>query len=241
MLKKFIFASFLTAIATSCFASGYNYQTISEPPANVENYLASQISYPVETNWYFGVEGGLLHASFNQSISESTLIVPTLLKIDRGATGGSAGAFFGIGWPMNNFYLGLEAFANYDSLKSTANFTLLGSNYESDLKITRTYGLDLIPGFLIKDQTILLYMRLGLSENQLKSEGTSTAVLPVFKKDVSGMRVGIGSEYRLSLHTGIRAEYIYNILSDYQLTSLGIENKISPKVSQFNLGFVVHI
>lgn len=241
MLKKFILMALLASGATTAFASGYNYQTISEPPANVESYLASQISYPVETNWYFGVEGGLMHVSFSQEIKDSTLANLPLAKFDRGASGGSVGAFFGVGWPISDFYFGLEAFANYNSLKSAANFTILNSTYDSSLKIARTYGLDLIPGVLVKDQTVLLYLRLGLSTNQLKSEGTSTVILPSFKKNASGIRLGIGSEYRLSLHTGIRAEYIYSMLSNGTVTSGSVENKISPKASQFNLGFVVHI
>lgn len=137
------------------------------------------------------------------------------------------------------FYLAGEIFANFAHRNNSLNNWVFHSSPNDDrdfesisanttMKLRNTeYGVDIRPGYLM-DTNTLVYGRIGVAFNKVKNDTTNTfsftstraVITPGNKnfvttlnqsknKNVTGLRLGIGLEHKITDTLAITADYIY--------------------------------
>lgn len=158
--------------------------------------------------------------------------------------------FTGLGKTYLNYYGGIEAFASFSKhqLKRYSSSTISGfleTDFTStihgsaDFKLRDIeYGFDLRPGILVSPTT-LFYGRVGVAFNRLSATVNpvlSEAFLsPTFsppenltfassfssKKNLTGLRLGLGFEKYITPHLVLRLDYIYTQYGTISFNNMG--------------------
>lgn len=129
--------------------------------------------------------------------------------------------FAGYGGSVNeNFYLAGEIFGT----AGTFNLT----NNKSDLKSDYTYGVAILPGALLSEQTVA-YARLGVLKSHFPKGSNNNR---------AGAQFGAGLQTTLAQNVDLRGEYDYVA---YKSVSTRFNNNrvtVSPRADQFNVALV---
>lgn len=169
--------------------------------------------------------------------------------IHQSAQGIFGSVFGGYSWIREAFYIGIEG--NFNG--STSAFKTTNQEFDHATK-TRSYaktnilpnwGVSFLPGWLLLQDTTLIYGRFGYAGGIFHVTTTDSSLTNV-NHVISGIRYGIGIEKRLYQHFGIRLEYNHimyqGTTSEHFDISSGAptykQSVITPQTNQFELGFV---
>lgn len=146
----------------------------------------------------------------------------------RGAVGN---VFAGYGTMLTqSFYLGGEIFADLTSTSSDINID--SDNVNDSFKEKYGYGISLIPGLALSDQT-MAYVRLGAVRSKFEVKETSPASA-TDSKTLNGAQFGFGIQTNLTQNVYLRGEY--DFVTYRSATFNGNDTK--PRTDQFNLGLI---
>lgn len=146
----------------------------------------------------------------------------------------------------SNFYLAGEIFGNWANrhndlnnwVFSTAEETTRSQSIAATTSIKlrhNEYGIDVRPGYLM-DTNTLLYGRFGLAFNKMSNETSNTfsfadqdfgvqsssTLFQANKKSVTGVRLGVGLERKVTDTLAITADYIYTYYG--KVSTTGVRN-----------------
>lgn len=168
---------------------------------------------------------------------------------EQAAQGIFGTGFAGYGFVREAFYLAGEANIN----GSTAAFKTTNKEYDhpgmqatyTRTKILPSWGLSVLPGWLLLQDTTLLYGRFGYAGG-LFNITTTDSSLSGTNQVLSGIRFGVGIEKRLYKHFGVRLEYNHIIYQSNSVNHVDTSNTAvtykhsvtTPQTNQFEFGFV---
>jgi|GEM_PF-3251563 len=158
-----------------------------------------------------------------------------IARLRANAAGFLANIYLGYGLLVyQNFYLGGEGFFGTSNAEGKSTVNTLGSWFHRQVSIGNTYGLALLPGYLIYNT--LLYFRLGLLRTAIETKDYSTGALTSNVSETNwqnGVSYGLGFEMPVYKNFTLRAEYNRINYSSFT-TAAGTEN--SPSDNQAILG-----
>lgn len=128
-----------------------------------------------------------------------------------------------VGWAgmlTPSFYLAGELFGQGNA--SIKNYSVNNASAKS----TWTYGLDVIPGYMLTDY-VLGYLRLGVGRAQFSESGPSGNS----NNNSTAWRLGVGGQTNLYQNWDLRGEYVYNGYGS-------VSNVGKVQSSQFNIGVI---
>lgn len=192
MFKKLVIASAVFAVSSGALA-GHTYKDYKgEAPCPVYQYMAGP---------YLGFSAGVRN---NYSGS------PAVYKGLEGTLSG------GWGWMLDpSWYLAGEIFVG-DSINLKNYKNIDGSSVKS----TWSYGLDILPGFMLTDH-VLAYLRAGVLRTRFNDQGSNK----------TGWQVGLGGQTNIMGNWDARMEYVYSYYG--KVSGIG-----HPQADQFNFGVV---
>lgn len=172
-----------------------------------------------------------------------------LNETDNAAQGLLGSLFGGYSYVHENFYLAGETNINV----SSAAFKTTNSEFDhpagqatyARMKIIPSWGLSVLPGWLLLQDTALIYARFGYAGGDFHINTTDSS-LGNISQVLSGFRYGLGIEKRIYKNIGLRFEYshiIYQSSTVYKVdASNGLvtpkQTVILPQTNQFELGLV---
>lgn len=193
--------------------------------------LASSSAFAINGAPYIGAGFGVNQQLFEDETNGAT--------IDFGGTGALFNASLGYGTlVMPKVYLGGELLAN------VATADVQGEKLNDDsltlkFKTKYSYGLSLIPGIMLTDNT-MGYARVGIVRTRFDVKQT-THVDPtdIFQdgsdqNTVTGGQFGLGVQTKLTNNFDLRGEYVYNTYHSFNT----MDNKIDPSSGYATVGFV---
>jgi len=147
--------------------------------------------------------------------------------------------YLGYGQFFDQFYLALEANADWSSEEYQDNFNndiIRGSTGGDSIKNNFRWGISLLPGYQLAPN-VLLYGRLGYAWANFKFDGSS--------EDLSGFRLGGGFEVAIAQDWGLRLDYSHTwygsqSYSSNQLRTGLTSAKFTPGSDQVVLGVDYH-
>lgn len=173
-----------------------------------------------------------------------------------GAKGFGGSIFAGYGMSFDRFYLAGELNAAASSMKFSDQSTqddIIPSTTtaQRSYKIKNNYGISVLPGFKLNDQT-LLYGRLGYVKGKVQFNDAETSTYPghqghdVSKSDnLDGIRYGVGLSTEVFKHVNLRLEYNHTDYKAHDVqwteTTMGghaitnINSRLHPYVDQAEL------
>lgn len=196
MLKKILVSGVVLALTSSAALAGHNYK--GDYKGEV---VAPCPTYQYLTGPYLGLSAG---------VRNNYTGAPVVYK---GLEGTISAGYSALLTP--SFYLAGEIFAG-DSIKLKDYKAADGSGAKS----TWSYGISLLPGYMITDH-VLGYVRLGGLNTRFSDQGTTK----------SAWQVGVGGQTNVYENWDIRGEYVYSNYS--KVSAIG-----KVQVDQFNLGVV---
>jgi outer membrane immunogenic protein len=152
--------------------------------------------------------------------------------------------FSGFNYDRKNLYLATELNVNASSLQfHSSNTDHFHKSFSStQFKMDHSFGVSLLPGFLLTDTT-LFYGRLGYSLGNFKIFTTDVSLSDT-NKNLSGFRYGLGLEQSLTPRVAMRLEYShieYQGTSTYTkdpLSTVVKNTQYSPTTNQFEFGVI---
>lgn len=163
-------------------------------------------SYP--QNFYVGTGLGADSVNFHQNSHITRPGTFDVIERDQLAAQGIFGTLFGgYGFHHNCFYLGGEVNGNASSadFQTSNNNITVQSKSTTTYKINYSWGLSVLPGFLIPGDA-LVYGRIGYSSGHLVVKTTDISLADA-NKMLAGLRVGAGFEKNLCKNFGLRFDY----------------------------------
>lgn len=199
MFKKLLIASVILASASSvALANHRSYKA--------ERDYKNEMPAPCPT--YQFAAGPYLGLSFGPRVNYTG--DPVVYSGLEGTLSGGYAAMLSPVW-----YLAGEIFVG-DSF----NLKNYKDSSGNGVKSTWSYGIDIIPGFMITDY-VLGYVRAGVVRTRFSDIG----------KNSTGWQIGLGGQTNVYQNWDVRGEYVYTAYNS--LTLIG-----KPQASQFNLGVV---
>lgn len=115
--------------------------------------------------------------------------------------------FAGYAWTYNWFYIAAELNGNLSSATHTSsNEEKVHNSYSiTKDKIDETWGVGLLPGVLLPQDT-LLFARVGYVDGRYKVETSDVSLAPV-DSWLNGLRLGLGVAKKINNHWNLRLEY----------------------------------
>lgn len=184
-------------------------------------FSISSISYG--GNFYIGIGTGLDSTNFHKYLHIVQVNGNEVYYKDDNLSGNGAYIFGFIGykWIINKFILSTELATQLSSLKYHGYVNDHYGNHEisrGDFTINKAYGLSLLPGYLIKNNTVF-FGRIGMIkgnfkywEFKIKPSGTTGITETEW---LNGIQYGIGIETSLAKNLQLRLEYIYTAYQTY--------------------------
>ncbi len=163
-------------------------------------------------------------------------------KTHLSGDGAFASLFAGYGYSHKRFYLAGEANVNVSSADfESSNIELQhGTSAQTTYKVNQTFGLSVLPGFIL-NQSTLFYGRLGYVYGNFKISTGDTSLKGTDQK-INGFRYGVGVKQLIAKQLSAILEFNQ---TSYQGTNLyvadGTTKKatyITPTVSQVAIGLV---
>ncbi|HVE43747.1 MAG TPA: outer membrane beta-barrel protein [Gammaproteobacteria bacterium] len=243
-VAKILFTSVL-AISTSAAMAGHhkaNHVAAASYKGDYKNEMVCPRLPSLADGFYVGAQVGYDAFRIRQTLSGGG----TFSAVGS-LTGWEGGLFVGYGRYLTDlFYLGGELLGNYNGSSQTV---LSMADNDGDaasgkLKAKGTWGLSLLPGIKINQET-LGYLRLGYDWTNFQANGsvTSSSVTSSYSKSKTqgGWDMGLGLETLICDNWSVRTEYNHIWYSSFSTsTPLGSANT-SPSDNQFNVGLVYHI
>lgn len=170
--------------------------------------LTTLFAEPTFAGFYAGIAAGPEGAYFSQKSRVTRL--GTFDVIDKehfAGIGGFGSLFVGYGQQYNQYYLALEANANLSSVK----YQLTNDEYihqtfsKTTFRIRNSEGISLLPGYFLTNKT-LAYARIGYINGRLKIVDADPTV-GNFKKNLNGIRYGLGLKHDLTSKLALRMDY----------------------------------
>lgn len=193
-------------------------------------------------NPYLGIGAGPEFADFNQSIRFMNPF-SNVKENTHYAGNGIFGSFFGgYGGTYQRYYLGGEINLDGSSVTFKTSNTEFnnGTVSNSSYRVQNNFGISLMPGYVVKENT-LLYGRLGYNNGNIKISTTDSSLQSINRR-ISGFRYGVGLNETFTEHFQARIEYNN---TSYQNTSFTVmpgfntkNTNISPIVSQFQFALI---
>jgi outer membrane immunogenic protein len=215
MLKKISFITFLLACSAPAWSNGF----------------------------YLGGGFGPEIASFNQS---ATVKQPGNFNVKDttylSGTGIFGSLFGGYAVVYSAFYLAGEVNANMSSVTfDSSNYEFLhSSTANTHYRMQYGFGLSILPGYIFTPAT-LFYGRLGYANGNFNISTNDTSLAKT-KKNLSGLRFGVGINQSLSQQIAMRMEYSQ---VNYRSTSFSVVDgtttkttSIKPTTGQVEFGLV---
>lgn len=166
----------------------------------------------------FGVGGSALHSGNDLTQSSTTT------SHDIGNIGALGSVFGGYNFNLDNqVNLGIEAFANADSVKAQYQ----DSTYTLTEKLTYNYGLRLVPGYQITADTDL-HLLAGLARGHFTGRDSTGGEDD--SKNIYGWQGGFGATTAVNSNFSVRGDLIY---TDYKKKTydLGTNESMSIKAN----------
>ena len=125
----------------------------------------------------------------------------------KAATGLFGTIFGGYAWHYHAYFMAGEVNFNASNVKTTAyNNEFINQNFShTDERMRHSYGLSVLPGYLISPAT-LLFTRLGYVQS-IYSTSTNDPTFTNMSKHLSGIRFGLGVNQTLNEKVTMRMEY----------------------------------
>jgi opacity protein-like surface antigen len=273
MLRKGIAAAALIAASTSVFAGGPDVP----PPAYIGGvYVDVGLSRDDVVDAYRQA------FTFTETAPDQTgtTIVRgpnATYRADAGAPGWDGLIGFGYNYVWDNEWsFGFELFGDISSAHGTQFeskqvnlITGLTTNSSESLRVERTGGVSLLPGYFVAPGS-LYFMELGYVNSEFDLRGfpnpyTNSPVInfrtvsgnPSREVDESGFRIGFGTNTQVGTHVAIRQEYIWetygnvNARRDVTRTTDDVQGaivtsnytngvRVSPDIGKYNLAAVYY-
>lgn len=189
----------------------------------------------IQHGFYLGGQLGYDYYRVRQNVN----LGPGLLVTNPAyaATGFMGGIFAGYGQYFYDWwYLGIEAAADF----TNANTTWLASDslgsYSSKYSAFSSWNLSLLPGIRM-NLTSLLYVRLGLAWDRVKTQENSNVLAVNTTKWSNGFMYGLGLESVLSGNWSVRTEYNHTTNNAFT-TAMG--SNFKPADNQVLIGLIYH-
>lgn len=217
----------------------------------IQNWILLFIIWPAAhaNNFYIGGGPGYDSTNFHKMLNISHVNGNELYYKDDNLNGDGLfiSGYFGYRWIINRIILASELSTKFSSLKYHGYVDDKFNNHEishGDFTINKSFGLNLLPGYLITDK-LILYGRIGVekgnfkySEHKKNPNGTNGKTE---SKWLTGIRYGIGMEAQLLKNFQLRLEYsrlVYQTYFDnsYPLAPNVVRTiKLTPKTNQMEL------
>lgn len=198
MFKKLLVATVILASASSvAFAGHKSYKA----ERDYKNEMPPCPTYQFAAGPYLGFSAGVRNNYTGD---------PVVYKGLEGTLSGGYGAMLSPFW-----YLAGEIFVG-DSINLKDYKDATGNGVKS----TWSYGLDIIPGYMITDY-VLGYVRAGVVRTRFSDVGDNS----------TGWQVGLGAQTNVYQNWDVRGEYVYSSYNSINLIG-------KPQADQFNLGVV---
>ena len=240
----------------TCIAGPCSYTHVNNVTAKNKTFLVGVVYHLLNpmvpggqhNNWSdrfngftIGAQGGLslmvakAQLDVESDTTGSLIPMASTLEVHPHSTDGIGGLFLGYAHMFHTFYLGAEAGADYaDQADRISTFVHDYNNVEelvsdTDVKLgSVSYFFDIKPGLLLTQNTVL-YLRLGVGVNQIKTANTTIVddfvgfpahgELSLFsKKYETGFRVGLGIEGMITKCLSLRADYVYSYYGTFNDT-----------------------
>jgi len=175
---------------------------------------------------YLGISAGPNTGNWKWKTSEDS--------INFNANGPSAGLLGGFGFVMEpNFYLGVEGFANWNSITTPAKFVYADTT--AKLRSNWSWGLSAIPAHYIYQNTFL-FLRVGFVQSFFTIDNMTQDIQDSTK--ALGAQFGFGIQTAVAKYFDFRAEYVYSLYRS--ATYLG-SHDIFPQNNFFGVGLIFRI
>ncbi|MDX1900464.1 MAG: outer membrane beta-barrel protein [Gammaproteobacteria bacterium] len=153
-----------------------------------------------------------------------------------GMNGAIGGASIGLGTAINpKFWLAMEAFGNYSSVRtSTKNITANGGSATLRLNEKYSYGLSIIPGFILGKG--MFYARFGALQTRMEAKQSSVPSgdrSPNSSLQEAGV-LGLGFQASFADNWGFRAEYDRIMYRHFTVFS----NRVVPMDNELRMGLM---
>ncbi len=190
---------------------------------------------------YLGVHGGIRKGSLKFSLRHESVTSSAAGSFNfqtQEAQSDSAGGFIGLqlgyGHVFKWFYLGVDALGSFQQIHvEGANLGLSATtltpaftiNTETGAILDGTYGIDVRPGVVVSP-AVLLYVRVGAERTRIrmqaftKIEASGAGAGSFFvsnPEELTGLRLGVGVETKLSKHVGMNLEYLYTTYDKFSI------------------------
>ena len=190
--------------------------------------------------FYVGFQGGYDSYKIRENLILPTSYATTGNTLVDGP-GWVGGLFFGYGrYIKTHFYLGAEINVNDSGVNANFLQTSNAGYYKFNLIARGSYGISLLPGVKLTDNT-LGYLRVGYSWVNLRTQESTAdgATLNAINKSHTsqGLSYGLGLETLVYPNWALRAEYTH---FNYSSFSSGMGTTFHPSDNQYMLGILYH-
>jgi opacity protein-like surface antigen len=145
-----------------------------------------------------------------------TLLVQKISASHSSFSGAHPRFSVGYGGLLDNYYLAGELFA----IPATATFSNKVNNGGISAKVTRSFGVSILPG-LVLNRLLIGYLRFGVVTSKFTSPNTMKM----------GGQAGVGLQTGFNEHWDLRGEYIYTAYKS--IAKLG-----TPKSYEIGIGVI---
>lgn len=195
------------------------------------------------SGFYAGIGVGPEADNFKQSAHVIHVPDTNVKDVEHFSALGPYGTLFGgYAWTCSRFYLAGEANYNRNSgAMNASNSEFVHQAFSNTTyKIPYSYGLSVLPGYLITPMTVF-YGRLGYANGHFETSTSDDSLLSV-SRNLSGVRFGFGVMQALGCKLSARLEYSqinYNSTSFTAVPPGTVKTtKITPTSSLFEFGLV---
>jgi outer membrane immunogenic protein len=241
LISLAIVAASSLAIASTSFAANYkgDYKGEAAMPAPCPQEKG------LMDGFYVGANVGYDSYRMRQSVGLASATASMTQNPALNATGWVGGLFAGYGqYVNNNFYLGAEIFGDISNASTTQTVTATGTagtgSYYTNTSVKGTYGIDVIPGVKINNNT-LLYLKGGYIRTKIRINETSTigGLNSTNNNWQGGWNYGVGAESSLYDNWSVRTEYTHANINAYTISAS--QTRVTPSDNQVMLGIIYHI
>lgn len=218
-----------------------------------QDYKAETVMVPVkfvpqkrlQEGFYAGLSLDFDAYKVRQSLATTTVPgVSITANPSLSAKGWGGMAIAGYGRYFRRFYLGGEFLAGGSSADMNYSIGAQGSHYDTSVQARGSYGIGLLPGFLV-NRTTMIYGKLGVLRTLVESTESGLDITGPFNITKSqwanGINFGVGMEtvvYRDCYNNvTLRGEYTY---TTYSAFTSEIGTKFAPSNNQFALALIYH-
>lgn len=189
--------------------------------------------------WYIGAQAGYGSYRVRNNINFFDGAPLYAMDVVNAGSNWSVGGVIGYGKMLSQlFYLGGELSIVANTMEHTL-YSNFGIVYTNQYSSGPTYGLSLLPGIRLTNET-LTYLRFGYNRVKFNSTETIVPLTPVnVSKNLNGFVIGIGMETLITGNYSVRGEFDHVFFSSYN-TAGYYNTAVSPAYNGYALTFIYH-